>query len=50
MRIAVGIPTLNRPDDVRRTVNSILENTEVPDAIYVADQSDDDRTKNVAKN
>jgi|YNPMSStandDraft_1061717.scaffolds.fasta_scaffold37393_1 GT2 family glycosyltransferase len=49
MRIAVGIPTLNRPDDVRRTVNSILENTEVPDAIYVADQSDDDRTKNVCE-
>ncbi|MGJ8454518.1 glycosyltransferase family 2 protein [Pseudothermotoga sp. U03pept] len=49
MRLAVGIPTLNRPEDLKRTIMSILKNSVLPDAIFVADQSDDDTTMRVCE-
>lgn len=47
LRIVVGIPTLNRPDDLRKTLVSILENTIHPDKVVIVDQSTDDRTEQV---
>jgi glycosyltransferase involved in cell wall biosynthesis len=47
MQISAVIPTKNRPDDLERAVQSVLEQTRIPDELVIIDQSDDDLSKNV---
>lgn len=47
--ISVAIPTLDRPDDVRRCLASILGGTRPPLEVLVVDQSADDATRTVAE-
>ena len=45
--ISVIIPTLNRPEDLRRALISLALQTDPAEEILVIDQSADDKTKNV---
>jgi len=45
----IGIPTLNRVDELNITIKSILNNSVLPDEIIVADQSDNDETYKLIK-
>jgi glycosyltransferase involved in cell wall biosynthesis len=45
MRIAAVIPTKNRPEDLRKAVESLRDQTRAPEQIVVIDQSDDVRSK-----
>lgn len=49
LKLAIGIPTLNRVFDLKITLESILKNTILPDKIIIADQSDDDNTYKLIK-
>ncbi len=46
MQISAVIPTKNRPDDLERSVQSVLEQTRIPDELVIIDQSDNDLSKN----
>ena len=48
MKTSIIIPTLNRPDDLRRAVASIAANTWQPDEVIIVEQGDVPRTKRVA--
>ncbi|HPO48755.1 MAG TPA: glycosyltransferase family 2 protein [Spirochaetota bacterium] len=45
MKISIIIPTLNRTEDLKKTLNSIKEQSYSPYEIIIPDQSDDDCTK-----
>lgn len=47
MKFSLLIPTLNRPVAIKETLLSVLKQDLQPSIIYVIDQSDDDKTKNV---
>lgn len=49
LKLAIGIPTLNRVFDLKITLESILKNTILPDKIIIADQSDDNNTYKLIK-
>lgn len=49
-KLAIGIPTLNRPNDLDLTLRSILNNTILPNKIIIADQSDNNETFELIKN
>jgi GT2 family glycosyltransferase len=50
MYISAVIPTRNRPDDLIRTVNSIIRQNLLPDELLIIDQSRDDISKNLVMN
>lgn len=45
----IGIPTLNRVDELDVTIRSILNNTVLPSKIIIVDQSDNDETYKLIK-
>jgi glycosyltransferase involved in cell wall biosynthesis len=45
VRVSVAIPTKNRPEKIRETVESILGGSRVPDEIVVSDQSTNEATR-----
>jgi len=47
--VCLVIATYNRPDDVERTLKSLIKNENVPGKIIIIDQSKDDRTKNAVE-
>ena len=40
-RLAVGIPTMNRPDYLRNALQSVAAQTRLPDEVYILDNSDE---------
>ena len=48
--ISVGIPTMNRPDDIKLLFDCIAKNETRPDYIICCDQSDDNETKQAFEN
>jgi glycosyltransferase involved in cell wall biosynthesis len=48
MKISMIIPTLNRPDDLRRALSSVGANIRLPDEVIIVEQGDARRTKNIA--
>lgn len=49
IKLLVGIPTLNRAEQLSKTLGSISSNTIVPDKVLIVDQSDNDETWKVVK-
>ncbi len=49
MKHVVAIPTLNRPDDLSRTLKTIYSNKKLPDLLIIVDQSDDNKTRDIIK-
>ncbi len=47
MTISLIIPTLNRPDELKHCLESIILQTLLPDEVIIVDQSTDDQTKNL---
>lgn len=47
--ISVAIPTLDRPDDLRRCLESVLGGAEMPAEVLVVDQSSDDSSRAVVE-
>ena len=45
--ISVIIPTLNRPADLKRCLDSLVAQTLPPDELIIVDQSSDEQTKNL---
>jgi len=45
IKISIIIPTLHRPKDIEKTIDSIFESSLLPYKIIVVDQSDSDDTK-----
>jgi GT2 family glycosyltransferase len=45
LTVSVLIPTMNRPDDLKRALDSVVAQTRLPDEIVVVDQSTDNRTR-----
>jgi len=48
MKTSCIIPTLNRPDDLRRALASIVANTKQPDEVIIVEQGDVDATLRVS--
>ena len=46
-RVSIIIPTLNRPDDLQKTLLSIEKQTVLPEEVILIDQSPDERSKEV---
>ncbi len=46
-KVTVIIPTKNRPDDLRKAVQSILLQEQIPDQLIIVDQSEDDISLNM---
>lgn len=49
LKFSLIIPTLNRPEVLRETLESVFAQDLLPDKIYIVDQSDDDKTKRVCE-
>ncbi len=49
MKISIIIPTLNRPDDLRNCLTSVVKNTRKPDEVIIVEQGDIKKTKKVVK-
>lgn len=49
MQISVIIPTCNRVQDLKKTLDSLLKQTIFPDEVIIVDDSDDRETKNMLK-
>ena len=47
IKLLVGIPTLNRADQLKNTLHSILRNTVLPQKIIIVDQSENEKTKHI---
>jgi glycosyltransferase involved in cell wall biosynthesis len=47
MKISVIIPTLNRPADIERALNSIAAQKRVPEELIVVDQADNHQTRDL---
>ena len=45
--ISVIIPTMNRSDDLKRTIKSLINGSKLPDEIIIIDQSSDSKTFNL---
>lgn len=45
MKISVIIPTMNRPESLKRTLDSLMRQTRLPDEIVVVDQSTNNQSK-----
>jgi glycosyltransferase involved in cell wall biosynthesis len=50
MEISIVIPTLNRPDDLEKTLSSLLELSQKPTQTLIIDQSDNGDTKHLIEN
>ena len=48
--ISFAIPTINRPDDLKKAVESIVEQTRLPDELIIVDQSSDNKSKIIVEN
>lgn len=46
LTISVIIPTKNRPDDLERTLESLMAQTIMPEELIIVDQSEDDQSGN----
>lgn len=49
MKISVIIPTLNRPEILNETLDSILKQSILPSEVVIIDQSDDELTERVCR-
>lgn len=49
MEFAIGIITYERPEYVRRLLDSLLAQTRPPDGLVLVDDSDDDRTERIVE-
>ncbi|MEM2704221.1 MAG: glycosyltransferase family 2 protein [Candidatus Bathyarchaeia archaeon] len=45
--VSIIIPTRNRPDDLRRLLDSIIAQTILPDEVIIVDDSEDNRTRDL---
>ena len=48
--ISFAIPTINRPDDLKKAVESVVEQTRLPDELIIVDQSSDNKSKIIVEN
>jgi GT2 family glycosyltransferase len=48
-KTSIIIPTINRPNDLYNAINSILDQSILPDELIIIDQSKDSRSKNISR-